>query len=378
MELTVPQILKKASEKAGLKRVRYVEKNCPTTIQNCTICVAFGDLRSTFILSSLFLRRVREEMKGSKYFILCGMPGMEGLFPWVDEYWEIKDYEHLRTLYNESYGFESKSEKVIQIQRVLNSFFEDVFDLKELIPFYNNGFQKEFFDRFKHIKRYLPSIPSSMVLGQEFNRDLSRFGHKIFIFPTMYLQHWRNGKLEPLLIPKDFWSDLLDFLVEEGITPVVYRNFLTYDLSAEFVNKSVYFETADILQVMSAMRSTGCVLDIFSGISRLAIGARTPFIAIQDRLIFNHFKEYEIDDLCGPMVPREYLYLFPGICEEVNRNYWKHSLFNAILNKAKMLLALNRDSFPSTTEDWSIVPYDKVREVKSKKLGTRFIKIAKY
>ena len=378
MELTVPQVLKKAAEKAGLKRVRYIEKNCPTTMQNCTVCVAFNDFRTTFILSSLLLRRVREEMKGSKYFIVCGLPGMADLFPYADEYWEIKDYEHLRTLYNESYGFESKSDKVLQIQRILHIFFEDFFDLKELEPFYHFGFQQDFFDRFKHIKRFLPSIPSSMVLGQEFNRDMSRFGRKIFVCPTMYVQQWRNGKLEPLLVPKEFWFELCHCLIEEGITPVILRNFMTYDLSSDFVNKSVYFESDDILHVMSAMRATGCVLDVYSGLSRLAIGARTPFIGVQDRLIFNQFKEYEIDDLCGPNVPREYLYLFPGICEEVNRNYWKHSIFNAILNKAKTLLALNRDSFPSTTEDWSIVPYDKVREMKSKKLGTRFIKIAKY
>ncbi len=90
-QLPVPQILKNAADKTGFRRVRYSEKKIPTSISNVTVFLFLGDIRSSFILSSLLLRRFREESKGSRYFILCSWPGHEALYPYVDEYWEISE-----------------------------------------------------------------------------------------------------------------------------------------------------------------------------------------------------------------------------------------------------------------------------------------------
>jgi hypothetical protein len=379
MEQTVNQILKRAAEKTGFVRARYNEKNVPTTIQNVTVFLFLGDLSSSFILSSLLLRRFREEAKGSKYFVLCGWPGQDGLFPYVDEYWEVKEESHLRAMYNKTDGFDNKSELVAGYQRILNTFFEEVLDSSVLKPYYDRGLQEEFFNRFKHVRCFLPSIPSSMVLGHELNRRLASPAKKVVVYPAKYIRWWQNGKVEPMAVTKDFWVELTERLLTEGITPVVYQPPNTWDLSPNFVDKALFYTDTSVLGAMSLFRAAGCVLDVFSGVSKYALGARTPFLACEERQSYNGLKGYEIDDLCGRGVPRKYLYSFPSICDELGRNLWNYSLFDGIISKLLSLLdSANRDIWPSTSESYDIVPYSTVREIKAKKLGTHFIRVPKY
>ena len=61
--MDVSTILKRASEKAGAVRSRYKDKDVPTSVEGVTILPFFGDRRSSFILSSLLLRRIKEELK---------------------------------------------------------------------------------------------------------------------------------------------------------------------------------------------------------------------------------------------------------------------------------------------------------------------------
>ena len=388
--IPVTQILKKAADKAGFIRVRYADKAIPTTISNVTILLFFGDIRSSFVLSSLLLRRFREEARGSKYFILASWPGYEGLFPYVDEYWELnpailKDVNHLRSIYNAADGFFNHNDIVVGCHRVLNTFFEEVLDWSALEPFYKDGFTLEFQERFKHIKRFLPSVPSSNILGNDFNRRISSPGNKILIHPTIYFQNWKNGKLRPeeasqgIHGSKFFWISLVERLLEEGYLPVIWQDYYTYDLSPDFLDKCVYLSHLNVSSIMSGMRAVGCVLDLFSGISRLAIAARCPYICCEERVVFNKLKDYEVDDLCGAGIPREYLFLFPSICDEINKSLWNQMIFESIISKLVSLLGdSNRDLWPSPSEVYEIVPYNRVREIKRKKLGIHFIKVPKY
>lgn len=382
--IPVTQNLKRAADKAGFIRARYSEKSVPTTISNVTILLFFGDIRSTFTLSSLLLRKFREEARGSKYFILASWPGNEGLFPYVDEYWDLnpemlKDASHLRSIYNHASCFSNRHDVVLGCQRILNSFFEEVLDWSALEPFYNNGFTKEYQERFKNIKRFLPSIPSSNVLGNDFNRRMLAPGNKIFIYPSMYVQSWKNGKLRSEEASKVFWINLIERVLKDGYLPVIYQNYNTFDVSPDFLEKCVYLSNLSVSSLMSAMRTVGCVLDVFSGISRLAIAARCPYISCQERMIYNNLKEYEIDDLCGNGLPREYLYLFPSILEESHKSSWNLAIFDSIMIRLMSLLGdSSRDNWPSPSESYEIVPYSRVREIKRKKLGTHFIKVPKY
>ena len=119
-------ILKKSAEKSGLVRVRFKERNLPTSVENIVVFPFFGDHRSSFVLSSLLLKRIKDELRASKYFILASWPGHEGLFPYVDEYWQVEDETSLDKLRTEATGFSNSSSINTLMSRSLNQYFYDV------------------------------------------------------------------------------------------------------------------------------------------------------------------------------------------------------------------------------------------------------------
>jgi hypothetical protein len=113
---------------------------------------------------------------------------------------------------------------------------------------------------------------------------------------------------------------------------------------------------------------------VFSGISRWAIGARTPFLAIDERGRYNNQKEYEIDDLlCERSLPRRYIFLSPTILEGGNDSIWRDNFYEIMLSTLlPFMTKLNRDSWPSPLEQEMVVPYENVRRRRLKKMGTKF------
>ena len=69
--ITTVDVIKKAADQCGFKRIKYNNNDIPTDISNVTILLFFGDIKYTFLASSLLMKRFKEESKGSKYFILC-------------------------------------------------------------------------------------------------------------------------------------------------------------------------------------------------------------------------------------------------------------------------------------------------------------------
>jgi len=371
--------LKKASEKSGLRRVRYKERNIPTSIEDVVVLPFFGDMRSSFILSSLLIRRIKEESKSSKYFVLVSWPGYEGLYPHVDEYWEVKDPSVLDSLKNEVSGFLNGSSALVSIRRELNQYFYEVMSEADLLRYYSNGITKEFFERFKHVKVNLPLVPSSASVGSEFARTLSQKESKVFIHPSRYVQSWRFGAQFRMEAPRLFWSELLSHVISSGFFPVVLADEFSYDMSPEVTDGCLHIKDMDVAKVLGVMRSCGCVLDIFSGISRLALAARTPFVCFDERARFNALKEYEINDICGHGVPKEYIFGFSAIIEGGDKATWKSNVFNHLVVKLnKVYENMDRDSWPSSSESNEIVPYDSVRKIKNKKMGSRFVKIERF
>lgn len=373
--MNVPAILKNAAEKCGFNRVRYAEKDIPTSMSNVCVIPFFGDSRSMVVFSSILFHRFREQIKGSKYLIFCSWPGNEGLFPAANEYWSV-DKSLVKVLHKQTKGFENTSDAWVTIVRNLNYFFEDVIQPEEFKPYYEFGLQKDFFDRFKNIKVWMPSIPSAVLLGQDFNRELNRrSGYKIFVHPSIYLNDWQQGRVRSVKASYEFWSYLVKRLIGEGFVPVVYQNTNTYDLSKDFTESCIYVTDENVLHVLSAMRSTGCVLDMFTGISRFAILARTPFLCCDERARFNALKEFEIDDLCALQLPKEYIFSFSTIIESGDEYTWKVNIVDTVISKLwEFIPKLDRDTWPSTAEYHEIVPYAIVQRRKAKKLGIRFIK----
>jgi hypothetical protein len=374
--LDTVSILNNAAEKSGFVRTRFSDKDVPTDVANAVVFVYFGDIRHAAILSALLLKRYREEVRGSKYFILCSWDGMEGLFPFVNEYWSYKG--SWKSLYPSVDGWRNKSDSLSPMIRSLNRYFSDIVDFEVLLPYYENGFKEAFFEKFNHIKRSRVSLPSSTVLGNEFNRDLSKqSGNKVLLFPALTVNNWKLGRVEQVPVAKNFWVSLAKKLKKEGYSPVVLVHGLTHNISSDLPEECVYVSTSNFVHIMSAMRTVGCVLDVFSGISRLAILARTPYVCCDERGRYGALKEYEIDDLCGGDIPREYVYSFSQIHTK-HEQVWENNLFDMIVHKLNFLFSdMDRERWPSATLSEQIIPYATVRKIKSKMFGTKFIKVEK-
>ena len=316
----------------------------------------------------------------SKYFILLSWPGFQGFFPYVNEYWSINDESQIKNFYEQSEEFRNKSDLSTIFLRNLNEFFRDVIDYKEIETYYKNGLTNQFFERFKNQKRFLPFVPSSAILGKEFVKELAlKPGYKIFIHPSLFAKQWFMGKSQNIKINKDFWIELIDFLLQNNFVPVIWQNSLSYDISQNFIDKCIFLGEKDLIRVLSAMRATGCVLDVFNGVSRLAIMARCPFLCVDERVRYYSQKEYEIDDLCGKEISKEYLYTFSTIVSDGKVENWKMDIFKSILQKLNNFVPLlDRDNWPSTGESLEPISYKKlVRENDLKKIGKRFLKVPK-
>lgn len=353
--LDVATILKNAADHGGFVRQRFSDKKVPNNIENVSVLLFLGDLRSTFILSSLLLQPFRQKLKASKYLILCSWPGHESLFPCVDEYWEIGGFEFFKN----SQGFKNSSDAYISQERKLRSFFYDVCTDEDLIPFYENGLTQKYFDKFGSISRTLPAVPSSTILGIELNKEFSKTEQqKIFVHPS---------KLEK--IPIDFWIDMVNLLLDSDYIPVVYQTEGTYDLSREFTERCIYIQNRNISDILAAMRLSGCVLDVFSGISKFAIAARCPYVVVGDRASYFSLKEYEIEDLCGKNLPKDRIF-------GMKSAFLKDRLLiqQIIFHLQKFIPTIDRDNLPTTSGSSEIVSYDHVKTLKARKLGINFIK----
>lgn len=376
----VGDFLKRAADHNGFHRDRFEEKRIPTDHSNLIIMSFWGDIRSMCVASSLLMHRYCQEMKGSKYFILASWPGFQGLFPYVDEYWSLTDDANLKKFYEPAEELRNKSDLSIIHLRNLNEFFRNVIDYRELLPFYKNGLTNSFFSKFQETKVFLPFIPSATVLGKEFSRELAvKPGYKVFIHPSLFCKQWVAGRSKNVKSKKEFWIELVKKLLDNNYIPVIWQNNFSHDISQDFIDRCIFIGEQDIVRALSAMRATGCVLDIFNNLSRLAILARCPFVSIDERSRNSNQKEYEFDDLCGFKVPKEYIYTFSTIVTDGISNNWNHDIFPSILNKLdKFMPLLDRDTWPSTGEFMEVVSYKKnVRKIKAKKLGVRLLKINK-
>lgn len=376
---SVADFLKRSAERNGFTRDRFEERKIPTDFSNVVILPFFGDLRSLCILSSLILNRYRSEVKSSKYFILASWPGFQSLFPYVDEYWSVNDFSHIKKFYEESDGFLNKSDLNTIYIRNFNEFFRDLVEIKNISQYYQNGFSNSFFEKFKNVELFLPFVSSSAILGKEFNRDLATYpGYKIFIHPSMFSKQWRQGKSHNSLIKPEFWTQLVNKLLEIKYTPVIWQNYLSYDLSQEFTNQCIFIKDNDVSKALTAMRATGFALSIFNSLSNLALLARCPYLSIDERSRYFSQKEYEIEDIF-PDLQKDHIFTFSTILTSGNSFNWNQDILKIISSKLeKFFSEIDRDFLPSTGESFDFVSYnERVRKIKSKKFGTRLLHITK-
>jgi len=377
---SVAEFLKRSAERNGFTRDRFEERKIPTDYSNVCILPFFGDMRGMFTLSTFLLHRFREEMRGSKYFVLASWPGYQGLFPQADEYWSFDDKSVIKSFYETAENLRNVSDYNTTYVRNFNEFFRDVITADELQKYYRGTFTNNFFESFGKVKRFFPFVPSASVLGRDFNKELvAKPGYKIFIHPSIYSKVWHFGLSQNRKTKKEFWKELCNVLIQNRMTPVIWQNFNSWDLYEEFREKCIFLRDDDVVKALAAMRASSCVLDVFNGLSRYAILARTPFVACDERSRFNGLNESDVDDICANKIPKKYIFSFSTIITDGSASFWSQDIFQSILKKLdKFLPDLNRDELLSTAESNELLSYgDLVRERKKKKFGIRFIKVEK-
>lgn len=369
--------LKRAAQRTGFTRQFYVEKNIPTDPSNIVAVPFFCDFTSLFILSSVILKNYKEANPG-KYLILCSWPGIQAFFPYVDEVWTLEDESVIKNLATGANNFYNDSTLATELTRSIAEVL-NIFTSKDISKYYNKGFSKKYWEEFKEIKRFLPEVPSANLISSDFRTQLNRrIGSKVVVYPTTRMKSWQQGKSVYLPISKDFWSTLIERLLQEGCEPVVYQNWFTYDMSKDFIDRCLYLVPRNMSDLLAAFREIGMVLDVHSGISRLAIAARCPYLAVTERKIYIEDKNFEIDDLCADGLPRQYIFSFSTQLMVGGPEEWEVSVLGNIVARLKDFMPqIEQELLPSTISSYQPMSYDCIRQRKSKRLGSAFIKTSK-
>lgn len=368
----VANIVSRAAQECGFERERFIDNALPNDFDKIVVILFLGDLRSLSVLSTLLFKPYCDNVLKDKYVIMCGFPGMGCLFSGANEYWSVSDGLSIGGLMESASGFKNTDKKADMLAMQLRRRFFTVVVGEDLLQYYDNGLNTVYFDRFKKVERFFPAIPNWQ--GNKLHLELkNRGGHSVFIYPNIYGKCWDRNHEVSLKFPKDFWIKFTERLLTENFLPVIYQNQATYDLSPVFGEKCFYCTDRNFLAVLGAMRSTGCVLDVFSGISRMAIVARCPFLVLDERQRYVKSKEFEVNDLCvNGMYPYRYIFSFPTIIGSGNHP----ELIDQIINVAREFVPKVAEAYlPPGSESYEEVPYEVVRQHKAKKLGVRFIKV---
>lgn len=370
-DIDIAGFVGRAAERSGFVREAYVEASLPTSLARMTVMPFFGDHRSQYVLSVFLLHRFIAEFRRDRYFILAGPPGLAGLFPYVDEYWGVSDAGSAAELAAAARGFGNESDKAVAAVRGLNQYFADVVEYEgHFKRFYDAGLGKDFFDTFGRVTVALPPLRS---LGIEQSRSFSqRPGYKVFLSPATAGVDWGHGQHSRHRVPREFWVDVCTALLRSNITPVVWQPAGTHDLSTDLHGRCLFLTDTDVLDVLAAMRACGCVLDVFGGLSRYANFARCPFLAVTTRTRFTGLKEYELDDLSVLNKAYRYIFSHPTILEG---GRWESLVDGVVGHLLEALPRVNRDTWPPTSEYVAAVSYESVRRRKTKRIGSRFIRV---
>ena len=368
----VADYIKRAAERTKYRRVSFVENDMPTNPSLVRAIPFYGDLESTLILSSLLLRSYIENNR-NHYFILCSWPGFEGLFPYVDEYWTLDDESVTKTLALGANNFYNAAGLSTELARGVMECM-GVITHKDWKDWWDRGFTDNYWNTIGKVKRYLPEIPSSNKISESFVKQLSqKRGRKILVYPVAKVQSWQRGKSVYLPISKEFWSVLIERLLAEGYSPVIYQNWFTYDMSRDFTDRCVYLVAQKITDILTAMNYIGLVLDVFSGISKLAVAARTPFIAATERQKHFEYKDNAVFDLCS-QEQGQFIFSFSTMLMTGGEKEWKSSLIDQVISR---LDGFDSESTASTAESYEEVSYNNVRDRKAKRMGVTFINSSK-
>lgn len=359
--------LQRAADKLGYNREFFVEKDIPKDTSDIRVLVCLWDIKSLSIFSSLIFNHLSKN--SGKYTIIVSWPGFKALFPNVNEFWSLKSLSEYRVLALGAGDGRNTSEAILPLVRGLNYYFEDVQE-EAILDYFDNGFTERYFREFKNIYKFLPNIQS---LNSQFQSQINSKKNCVILFPCIKINLWRAKVLEKIDIPKDFWLYLCKRLLEEGYTPFLYQNQFTYDLSPELTDQCLYMGAEKLEQILSIFNQVGLVIDIFSGISKLASIARCAAIVVDQHLRYVEQKDYQFDLFIQPSQVKN-IYSFPLTASQGDEESWRVGFVDNLLNNLKQMDNLNDVKFLDTNTIEEEIQLSNLGGFKSNKFNLRMFK----
>lgn len=357
--MNLAQYIKKEAHNLGYVREKFEEHNVPENPKDIVVIPFFGDLRSLVLFSMFISNKLK-----SKYVIICSWHGFKDLFPDVDEYWSIKAEGTVDKLVNNVDYFGNDSNFIASNNRNLSYKFENVITDIEL--YYDNGFTQLFWDRFKTLELSMPQVDSISKLDDYTSKQLNK--KNLFISPFKKIGFWEDGKLKSLHVDKEFWIDLIQLLRTKWEV-IVWQNCFTHDVSPVLADSCFYLNDVEIDKVLIVMNRC-LTIDVFGGLSRLALLARSNFIAVDERIRFFTQKDDVIDKISGAELEKHYIFSDSKMILGRGVN-WRNAFIDPLLKKIELAI----DKKPNISLNRRSENVDlNFREENIKKFGIHFIK----
>lgn len=365
--LHVDEFLTRVADKSGFKRDRYVSANVPTDLEKIVVVYFWGDWKHHFLLSTVLIKNWINSKFG-KYVIFCSYPGFQSLYPNVDEFWSLGSGSQSLDS-NVFFNYGVSSPPLISCENHLMRFFPgEVIDGGKLVEaYFDRGFTSKFFEDYASIQYSLPSISSPpFEIAKSFSRHI---GKKIFIYPCKKARFIEKNKEHQAIIDAGIWNRLVDNLIKNGYLPVIYQNNMTFDLSPKYGSQCQYVSETNISTVLAVMRASDCVIDIFSGISKLAMIARVPYLIVDERRKYFMLKDDEIDDIFNSKVPHSCLFFH----HDVKKGEFDF-VDQLLMEKLKRFTEKSdRDTWQSSSACETFLPY--ISKQKNESIGLNFIEV---
>jgi hypothetical protein len=370
----IKEILQSASVRGDFLREKFDSKNIPDNMQKIIVIPIFGDINHIMVFANYIFPTIRNDINlKDKYIIIVTWKGFSKFFSDADEVWSIKSSENIDRFYEKSEGFVNKSENLNVIYRSLNEYFRNVIDPAKFSNQFHFGFKRDNIKK-KNVEIIKNKLPNLNYLNQNVLNQIDNMGaRKIFIIPFKFLRQWNLGKVNHYKLSSAFYTNTINSLIKKDVKCIVLKNYLTFDLSDNFVdNRNVVFvQEDDWFMVMAYMLASKMYVDFFAGLNTLAIYCGCPSVTVTERnmhIVSNH---KEIEECMNDKVIDHKLFSF----FELNYNLIDKKLFfidklvcqieEASLNRIDVnTLRYNIDLNAAITE-------------KTKKLQPRFIGLNK-
>jgi hypothetical protein len=322
----VKEILNSASIKGDFLREKFDEKSMPDNLQKIIVIPIFGDINHIIVFANYIFHGLRNDINlKDKYIIVVTWKGFAKFFPQANEVWSSKSIEHADKFYEKTEGLINKYENLNIIYRSLNEYFRNVIDPVKFSNQFHFGFKKENIKN-KNVEIIKNKTPNINYLNKNAVDQINALGEKrVFIIPFKFLRQLSLGKIKNYKPSYAFYVNTIDSLIKKNINCVVLKNYLTFDLSKNYLeNKNVVMvQEDDWFNIMAYMLATGVYVDLFAGISSLAIYCGCPSVTVVERNMHVVSNQEEIEMCMNDSIIDRKLFSF----FELNYNLIDKKLF---------------------------------------------------